>query len=81
VAQAAPAPETQASSEPAKGEDAVHAEAEAQADAELHPPTPAPDPNAQGEDAVHAEAVAQAPVQELDAADNGQETKAETSAS
>jgi small subunit ribosomal protein S2 len=52
---------------PAQGEDAVHAEAEAQADAALHPPAPAPDPSAQGEDAVHAEAVAQAPVQELDA--------------
>ncbi len=81
AAQAAPAPETQAPSEPAKGEDAVHAEAEAQADAELHPPTPAPDPDAQGEDAVHAEVVAQAPVQELDGADDSQETNAETSAS
>jgi hypothetical protein len=59
----------------------VHAEAEAQADAELHPPTPAPDANAQGEDAVHAEAIAQAPVQELDAAEDSQETNAETSAS
>jgi small subunit ribosomal protein S2 len=62
AAQAAPAQPA-----PAQGEDAVHAEAEAQADATLHPPTPAPDPSAQGEDAVHAEAVAQAPVQELDA--------------
>jgi small subunit ribosomal protein S2 len=79
--QAPPAPATEAPSEPAKGEDAVHAEAEAQADAELHPPTPAPDPNARGEDAVHAEAVAQAPVQERDDAENSQETNAETNAS
>jgi small subunit ribosomal protein S2 len=46
----------------APGEDAVHAEAEAQADAELHPadpPPPAPGANV-GEDAVHAEAEAQA---------------------
>ncbi len=65
-AASAPAqPDTPAQLAPAQGEDAVHAEAEAQADADLHPPTPEPDPRAQGEDAVHAEAVAQAPVQEL----------------
>ncbi len=46
----------------AQGEDAVHAEAEAQADAELHPPTPKVDASEQGEDAVHAEAVANEPV-------------------
>jgi hypothetical protein len=44
----------------------------------LHPPTPAPDPNAHGEDAVHAEVVAQAPVQELDGAEDSQETNTES---
>jgi small subunit ribosomal protein S2 len=47
---------------PAQGEDAVHAEAEAQADAELRPPTPTVDASEKGEDAVHAEAVANEPV-------------------
>jgi small subunit ribosomal protein S2 len=67
-APAAPAPPAAAQAAPAQGEDAVHAEAEAQADAELRPPTPEPDPNARGEDAVHAEVVANAPVQEFDGA-------------
>jgi small subunit ribosomal protein S2 len=52
---------------PAQGEDAVHAEAEAQADAEQHPSAgdAAPEDAAseQGEDAVHAEALAQANAQ------------------
>jgi small subunit ribosomal protein S2 len=52
---------------PAQGEDAVHAEAEAQADAEQHPSAgDAPPEDAaseQGEDAVHAEALAQANAQ------------------
>ncbi|HSZ04328.1 MAG TPA: 30S ribosomal protein S2 [Solirubrobacteraceae bacterium] len=63
----APPAQAQGASSP-QGEDAVHAEAEAQADSELRPPTPEPDPSARGEDAVHAEVVANAPVQELDSA-------------
>jgi small subunit ribosomal protein S2 len=60
---AAPAAAAPAAAEThAQGEDAVHHEAEAQADAELHPPTPVVDASAQGEDAVHAEAVANEPV-------------------
>jgi len=62
AAQAAQQAQAQAGAAPAQGEDAVHAEAEAQADPELHPPVPPPDEGAgeqQGEDAVHAEAVAQ----------------------
>jgi small subunit ribosomal protein S2 len=88
---------------PAAGEDAVHAEAEAQADAEQHPSAgSAPEADAtseQGEDAVHAEAVAQGdlPAQdeaqdetpaepvaassETPAAEDGQETTTEASAS
>jgi small subunit ribosomal protein S2 len=62
VAEPAPSEPSQPQAAAAPGEDAVHAEAEAQADAELHPadpPPPAPGANV-GEDAVHAEAVAQA---------------------
>jgi small subunit ribosomal protein S2 len=63
AAAAAPsAPAPAAAATPAQGEDAVHHEAEAQADAELHPPTPVVDASEQGEDAVHAEAVANEPV-------------------
>jgi small subunit ribosomal protein S2 len=66
VAQApeAPAPPAQ-DAVATQGEDAVHAEAEAQADVEARPPEPTSSPEAepaageQGEDAVHAEAVAQ----------------------
>jgi small subunit ribosomal protein S2 len=62
AAEPAPSEPSQPQAAAAPGEDAVHAEAEAQADAELHPadpPPPAPGANV-GEDAVHAEAEAQA---------------------
>ena len=73
AAQDAPAPAEQPPAAPAQGEDAVHHEAETQADAELHPteagmPLPDDGPD-DGEDAVHHEAEAQAAVQEgIDAA-------------
>ncbi len=88
AAQAATPPESAPAAEaaPAQGEDAVHAEAEAQADAEQHPSAgSAPEADAaseQGEDAVHAEAVAQGDLpSETAAAEDGQETTTEASAS
>jgi small subunit ribosomal protein S2 len=98
AAQAAPAGPAPADAPPARGasspeadgqgEDAVHAEAEAQADAEQRPSeAPAPDGGSGGgEDAVHAEAEAQAPVQELGdaepaASEDSQTTTTEASAS
>jgi small subunit ribosomal protein S2 len=68
AAAAAPEAKVAAPKAPTEGEDAVHAEAEAQADADEHPSAgSAPEADgaaAQGEDAVHAEAVANAPVQD-----------------
>jgi small subunit ribosomal protein S2 len=88
AAQAATPPESAPAAEaaPAQGEDAVHAEAEAQADAEQHPSASgAPEADAaseQGEDAVHAEAVAQGDLPSATAAaEDGQETTTEASAS
>jgi small subunit ribosomal protein S2 len=85
-AESAPASAPAAAPAPAQGEDAVHAEAEAQADAEQHPSAggaPAVDAaSEQGEDAVHAEAVAQGDLpSETAAAEDGQETTTEASAS
>ncbi|HEV3047856.1 MAG TPA: 30S ribosomal protein S2 [Solirubrobacteraceae bacterium] len=87
--EAAPAAEGAPAEAPAavaaEGEDAVHAEAEAQADVEARPPEPAVAEGEQGEDAVHAEAVAQdqpAPGAADAAAEQaGQETETTTEAS
>jgi small subunit ribosomal protein S2 len=80
-APAPPAPDAAAT----QGEDAVHAEAEAQADAEARPPEPASSPEGEpaagerGEDAVHAEAVAQNAGQEQSAPEPTDDSAAQAS--